>query len=174
MIEMIVASTEGGVIGREGKLPWPHHKGDMKFFRENTMGKSLIMGRKTLESLPTTLNGRRHIVLTKTTYYQPPERFDGTEIWIFNSIYSVMSEIRRDTQNSFILIGGGEIYRSLFDIVRTVYWTIFKGEFDGDTRLDHKIMHEITTFWNHQALGVDDKSSFHRFDKPSNNFKKTG
>lgn len=165
MIEMIVASTAGGVIGKDGNLPWPHHKGDMKFFRENTMEKNLIMGRKTLESLPSGLKGRAHIVLTKIPDYQPPERFDGTEIQIFNSTYSVIGEIRSRPEDSFILIGGSEIYRSLFDIVRTVYWTIFKDEFDGDTRIDQKIMHEITTFWYHQALGVEDDVSFHRFNK---------
>jgi len=64
VITLIVARASNGVIGRDGKLPW-HLPADLKHFRALTMGKPMIMGRKTFESLPGLLPGRRHIVLTR-------------------------------------------------------------------------------------------------------------
>jgi dihydrofolate reductase len=64
LITLIVARAENGVIGRNGKLPW-HLPADLKRFKALTMGKPMIMGRKTFESLPGLLPGRRHIVLTR-------------------------------------------------------------------------------------------------------------
>ena len=64
MITLIVARADNGVIGRDGKLPW-HLPADLKRFKALTMGKPMIMGRKTFESLPGLLPGRRHIVLTR-------------------------------------------------------------------------------------------------------------
>jgi dihydrofolate reductase len=64
LITLIVARADNGVIGRDGKLPW-HLPADLKRFKALTMGKPMIMGRKTFESLPGLLPGRRHIVLTR-------------------------------------------------------------------------------------------------------------
>ena len=64
MITLIVARADNGVIGRDGKLPW-HIPADLKRFKALTLGKPMIMGRKTFESLPGLLPGRRHIVLTR-------------------------------------------------------------------------------------------------------------
>ena len=61
---MIVARAVNGVIGRDGKLPW-HISADLKRFKRLTMGSAMVMGRKTFESLPGVLPGRRHIVLTR-------------------------------------------------------------------------------------------------------------
>ena len=64
MITLIVARADNGVIGRDGKLPW-HLPADLKRFKALTMNKPMIMGRKTFESLPGLLPGRRHIVMTR-------------------------------------------------------------------------------------------------------------
>ena len=64
MLTLIVARADNGVIGRDGKLPW-HIPADLKRFKALTMGKPMIMGRKTFASLPGLLPGRRHIVLTR-------------------------------------------------------------------------------------------------------------
>src|SRR6185312_9192476 len=63
-ITIVIARAENGVIGREGKLPW-HIPADLKRFKALTMGSVMVMGRKTFESLPGLLPGRRHIVLTR-------------------------------------------------------------------------------------------------------------
>src|SRR3546814_1653992 len=64
MITLVLARAENGVIGRDGKLPW-HLPADLKRFKALTMGRPMIMGRKTFESFPAPLPGRRHIVLTR-------------------------------------------------------------------------------------------------------------
>ena len=63
-ITIVVARAQNGVIGRDGKLPW-HISADLKRFKALTMGSAMVMGRKTFESLPGLLPGRRHIVLTR-------------------------------------------------------------------------------------------------------------
>ena len=102
MITLIVARADNGVIGREGKLPW-HLPADLKRFKALTMGKPMIMGRKTFESLPGLLPGRRHIVLT---------RGDWT---------AAGAEVAHDVENALMLagkeafvIGGAEVF-ALFE-----------------------------------------------------------
>ena len=63
-ITLVVARAQNGVIGRDGKLPW-HLPADLKRFKALTMGSAMVMGRKTFDSLPGLLPGRRHIVLTR-------------------------------------------------------------------------------------------------------------
>ena len=72
---LIVAAAANGMIGADGKLPW-HLPADLKRFKVLTMGKPLVMGRKTFESLPGLLPGRRHIVLTRDAAWQA----DGAEV----------------------------------------------------------------------------------------------
>ena len=67
MITLIVARADNGIIGKDGTLPW-HLPADLKRFKALTMGKPMIMGRKTFESLPGILPGRQHIVLTRTDW----------------------------------------------------------------------------------------------------------
>ena len=64
MIQLVVARADNGVIGKDGKLPW-HLPPDLRHFKKVTMGTPMVMGRKTFESLPGLLPGRRHIVLTR-------------------------------------------------------------------------------------------------------------
>ena len=74
-ITLVVARATNGVIGRDGKLPW-HLPADLKRFKSLTMGSAMVMGRKTFESLPGVLPGRRHIVLTRDRSW----RADGAEM----------------------------------------------------------------------------------------------
>jgi dihydrofolate reductase len=75
MITFHLARADNGVIGRDGKLPW-HLPADLKRFKRETMGRAMIMGRKTFDSFPAPLPGRRHIVLTRDTRW----RADGAEV----------------------------------------------------------------------------------------------
>ena len=74
-ITIVVARAQNGVIGRDGKLPW-HIPADLKRFKALTMGSAMVMGRKTFESLPGLLPGRRHIVLTRDPHWQA----EGAEV----------------------------------------------------------------------------------------------
>ncbi|MBB4086175.1 dihydrofolate reductase [Sphingomonas carotinifaciens] len=91
MIVMVLARAENGVIGRDGALPW-HIPADLKRFKALTMGKPMVMGRKTFESFPAPLPGRRHIVLTR----DPAWRAAG-------------AEVAHDVEAALALVGGGEV-----------------------------------------------------------------
>ncbi len=75
MIDAILARADNGVIGVDGQLPW-HLPADLKRFKALTMGRAMVMGRKTFESFPSPLPGRRHIVLTRSTDWQA----EGAEV----------------------------------------------------------------------------------------------
>jgi dihydrofolate reductase len=75
MITFHLARADNGVIGRDGKLPW-HLPADLKRFKRETMGRAMIMGRKTFDSFPAPLPGRRHIVLTRDASWQA----EGAEV----------------------------------------------------------------------------------------------
>ncbi len=101
-IVLVVARADNGVIGNDGKLPW-HIPEDLKHFKALTMGKPMVMGRKTFESLPGLLPGRRHIVLTRDIGW----RAEGAEV-----AHDIDEAIRLVGDASEIaVIGGAEIYR---------------------------------------------------------------
>jgi dihydrofolate reductase len=102
LITLIVARAENGVIGLNGKMPW-HLPADLKRFKALTMGKPMIMGRKTFDSLPGLLPGRRHIVLTRDTNWSAP----GAE-----TAHDVTQAIAL-AGDEVSIIGGAEIYRLL-------------------------------------------------------------
>src|ERR1700712_1522086 len=100
MITLIVARADNNVIGLGGKMPW-HLPADLKRFKALTTGKPMIMGRKTFDSLPGLLPGRRHIVLTRDTSGSAP----GAEI-----VHDVAGALALSGEDVSV-IGGAEIYR---------------------------------------------------------------
>jgi len=99
MLTLIVARADNGVIGRNGRLPW-HIPADLKRFKALTMGSAMIMGRKTFESLPGLLPGRRHVVLTRGDW-----RAEGAEV-----VGSVDAALHAVGDDAYV-IGGAEIFR---------------------------------------------------------------
>jgi dihydrofolate reductase len=136
---IIVAASHNGVIGSDGQLPW-RLPSDLKRFKELTMGHTLIMGRKTFESLPPKLRplpGRRTIGLTRQL-----SRFEGQNpLWaasLTSALILAMSaenEARgKDGQIAEVFIcGGGEVYREALPLVDRVYLTVIERDFEGDT-----------------------------------------
>jgi dihydrofolate reductase len=125
MISYVVAVAKNGVIGREGGLPW-HISSDLKRFKEITMGKPVVMGRKTWESLPRKpLPGRRNIVITR----QPGFTAEGAEV---AATAEEALKLCGDAPEVAV-IGGGEIYRLFWPLVDRLYLTEVDLEVDGDT-----------------------------------------
>jgi dihydrofolate reductase len=125
MISFVVAVSKNGVIGREGGLPW-HISSDLKRFKEITMGKPVVMGRKTWESLPRRpLPGRRNIVITRSKDFVA----DGAEV------AATPEEALRLSGDvpEVAVIGGGEIYRLFWPLVDRLYLTEVDLEVSGDT-----------------------------------------
>ena len=125
MISYVVAVSKNGVIGREGGLPW-HISSDLKRFKEITMGKPVVMGRKTWESLPRKpLPGRRNIVITRQKGFAP----EGAEVAATpQEALSLCGDAPE-----VAVIGGGEIYRLFWPLVDRLYLTEVDLEVAGDT-----------------------------------------
>lgn len=100
-IVLIVARAENGVIGADGRIPW-HVPADLRRFKQLTMNGPMIMGRKTFDSLPGVLEGRRHIVLTRDRDWAD----DGAE-----PVHSVEEALKLANAPHVSIIGGAEIYR---------------------------------------------------------------
>jgi dihydrofolate reductase len=118
---IIAALDRNHVIGKDGKLPW-HLPADLQRFKRLTTGHTVLMGRKTYESLGRPLPNRRNVVLSS----RPVE---GVET------YASLSEALRALEDvdTVFIIGGGEIFRQALPIVDGLYLTIVDGEHEGDT-----------------------------------------
>ena len=124
----IVARATNGVIARNGSVPWAISE-DLKRFKRLTMGQNgegrpMVMGRKTFESLPGMLPGRRHIVLTRR------ERWDSGEAEI---VHSVQDALATAGEGEVAVIGGAAIYDVFMPLADRIELTEIHAEFDGDT-----------------------------------------
>lgn len=133
-LSLILAMADDGTIGHEGKIPW-HIPEDLKRFKELTMGRTVIMGRKTWESLPPNvrpLPGRRNIVVSRAAYYDAP----GAHHW--RSLEGALDWARFalpvESEGPFV-IGGAEIYRAALPMATRIYLTRVDLAPLGDTRL---------------------------------------
>ena len=124
-ITLILARAANGVIGADGKMPW-HLPADLRRFKQLTMGRPMIMGRKTFDSLPAILEGRRHIVLTRDPDWQE----EGAEV-----AASVESALRLANAPQVMVIGGAEIYRLFLPLATRIELTEVALEPAGDAAI---------------------------------------
>ena len=125
-ITIVVARALNGAIGKDGTLPW-HLPGDLKHFKAVTMGSAMIMGRKTFDSLPGLLPGRRHIVLTRDRAWSA----DGVEVARDRGEALALAAGDRVT-----VIGGTSIFAMFHDDARRIELTEVLAEVEGDTFMD--------------------------------------
>lgn len=122
-ITLVVARSLNGVIGRDGKLPW-HIPADLKRFKAITMGTAMIMGRRTFESLPGLLPGRRHIVLTR----DPEWRADGAEV-----AHSADEALALAGADPVSVIGGADVFVLFLARADRIELTEVLDDIAGDT-----------------------------------------
>ena len=122
---LIYARAANGTIGRDGALPW-HLPADLRRFKALTMGKPMIMGRKTFDSLPGLLPGRRHIVVTRDRNWTA----SGAE-----PARPVAEAVARAGDGEVAVIGGAEICAAFLDLAERVELTEVHADFAGDTYL---------------------------------------
>ncbi|MXP27172.1 dihydrofolate reductase [Altererythrobacter indicus] len=122
-ITLVVARATNGVIGRNGDLPWKI-RADLQHFKRITSGTPMIMGRKTFESLPGLLPGRRHIVLTRDRQWQA----EGAEI-----AHSVEDAMAMAASVKISVIGGAEIYALFLPYATHIELTEIHEDTQGDT-----------------------------------------
>lgn len=129
-ISLIAAVAKNRVIGRRGKLPW-RIPADMKHFKATTMGKPIVMGRKTFESIGVALPGRTNIVVTNN-----PTIVDD-DIIKAKSVHEALKLARAEGGPEVMVIGGGQIYDATMPIADRIYLTEVKKDYDGDAWFPH-------------------------------------
>lgn len=122
MIIFVWAEDEKGAIGKDGGLPWKLPN-DMKFFKETTTGHTVLMGRKTFESMGNRpLPNRQNLIMTRQLDYQA----DGV------TVVHHLDDIIGNSEDIYV-IGGSEIYKQFMPVVDVLRQTKIAGDFDGDT-----------------------------------------
>jgi dihydrofolate reductase len=124
-IILIVARARNGVIGRDGKLPW-HIPADLKRFKALTMGSVMVMGRRTFDSLPGLLPGRRHIILTRS----PSWSAQGAEI-----AHHVTQAMQLAADEPISVIGGADIFALFLPLARRIELTEVLVDIEGDASM---------------------------------------
>lgn len=128
-VAMIVAQAQNRVIGRDNKLPW-YLPGDLKYFKQATLGKPIVMGRKTFDSIGKPLPGRLNIVITRDQRYQS----DGVKVVhsLQEAIELAESQALIDGAEELMIIGGEQIYAQALSLAERLYITQVHAEVEGD------------------------------------------
>jgi dihydrofolate reductase len=122
-ISIIVAMAANHVIGHENRLPW-HLPADLQHFKQITMGKPILMGRKTYESIGRPLPGRTNIVITRD------ESYTAEGCVVVHSMEEAMQAA--GDSDEVMVIGGAEFYQQALPQADALYLTLVEGEFEGD------------------------------------------
>lgn len=130
-IVLVVAVASNGVIGRDGDLPW-RLPSDLKRFKQLTLGKPVVMGRRTWDSIGRPLPGRPNIVITRDPAFSAP----GAQV--VASLDDALAAARREAEtlgvDEICVIGGGQIYAQVFDRADILHVTHVDADVEGDTR----------------------------------------
>lgn len=125
VVSLIVAAAANDVIGVDNRLPW-HLPEDLRRFRDITMGKPIVMGRRTHESIGRALPGRRNVVLSR----RPGYAAEGCEV--VDGLDAALALLREAEE--VMVIGGAALYREALPLASRIYLTRLHRPFDGDTR----------------------------------------
>lgn len=125
-LSMIAAMTKNRVIGKDNDMPW-HLPDDLQFFKKHTLGKPVIMGRKTFESIGCRpLPGRPNLVISRQTDL-------GYSVPVYDSVAKALKALKDDNPQEVVIMGGGQLYRQMVDQVDRLYLTLIDAEIEGDT-----------------------------------------
>lgn len=154
-LSMIVAKGENGVIGKDNELIWDIPE-DLKYFKEMTLGKTIVMGRKTYDSIGRPLPGRNNVVVTRDASFMK----EGVQV--VSNIEEVLSML--SASEEVIVIGGDSIYKQFMKYATTLYVTEIYSEFEGDT-----FFPDITDEWDLtssiKGRSDDYKYYFNKYEK---------
>ncbi len=126
-LSILVAMAKNRVIGRNNQLPW-HLPADLKHFKLLTMGQTIVMGRKTYESIGRPLPGRENIIITRQTGYKVPGAI------VVNSLQDAILKCEESStiNSENFIIGGEKLYWQTLDICQRIYITEIQSDFEGD------------------------------------------
>ncbi len=150
-ITIIIARAQNGVIGRGGTLPW-HIPADLKRFKALTMGSVMVMGRKTFESLPGILPGRRHIVVTRDRDWHG----DGAE-----TVHNLEAALQLAAGERVSVIGGAELFAQFLPLADMIELTEVLEDVEGDTSIpDPRHSGAWTEVWSEDHPAEDGRPPF--------------
>lgn len=155
-LSIIVAIASNGGIGKNNELLW-HLKADLKHFKAITTGHTILMGRKTFESIGRPLPNRRNIVISSQNAFA----IDGVEV--FHSLEEALEAVK--SEEEVFIIGGGEIYRQTMPLASKLYLTVVEREYEADTffpEIDYSQWKELSS---ERLYESDLKFSFKELEK---------
>ncbi|WP_421249385.1 type 3 dihydrofolate reductase [Aeromonas sp. 603359] len=126
-ISMIAAMAHDRVIGKDNQMPW-HLPADLAHFKRVTLGKTVLMGRKTFESIGRPLPGRRNLVISRNPDYQA----EGIEV--VGSVEAALALLAGSSVEELMVIGGGHLYAEMLPSADCLYLTRIDLAVEGDTR----------------------------------------
>jgi dihydrofolate reductase len=151
ILSMIVAHADNRIIGKDNDMPW-HLPADLAYFKKTTLGKPIIMGRKTYESIGRPLPGRQNIVISRDENYQA----DGVD-----SASSVeQALVEAGDVEEVMVIGGGAIYQHCLPAAQRLYITHIDAKIDGDTQFP---AYDTVVQWqkvSSEKYTADEKNTF--------------
>jgi dihydrofolate reductase len=125
-LSLLVAVSENNVIGKDNQLPW-HLPNDLKYFKNQTWGMPILMGRKTFESIGNPLQGRKSIVITRN------KNWHHENVAVVHSVEEAIIKAKDYGVKEVFVIGGAEIFNTSFNQANRIYLTRVHHQFDGDT-----------------------------------------
>lgn len=132
MISLLVAYANGRVIGKDGQMPW-HLPNDLKYVKETTTGHTVVMGRKTFQSIGKPLPNRRNVILTRDRNFKPP----GVEVVHSKADVLALGDV--------FILGGANVYKQFLDDADRLYITEIDLDTEGDTFFPE---------WNREAFSL--------------------
>ncbi|MGO1247073.1 MAG: type 3 dihydrofolate reductase [Oceanisphaera sp.] len=124
LVSMIVAMARNGVIGKDNTMPW-HLPADLAYFKQTTLGKPIVMGRNTFNSIGKPLPGRRNVIVSRSLTQAPA----GTEV--VDSPEAALALLQDETE--VMIMGGGALYQAMLPFTQRLYLTLIEAEIEGDT-----------------------------------------
>lgn len=125
MISLIVAMDQNRVIGLNNDMPW-HLPNDLRHFKDTTTGHTIVMGRKTFDSIGRVLPNRKHIVLTRSNDSFPEE------VMVIRHLDAILDYAKANESEEVFVIGGGELFKQMLPFANKLYLTIIEETFEGD------------------------------------------
>ncbi len=161
MLSIVVAKAKNNIIGKDNKIIWNLPE-DLKHFKELTTNHTIIMGRKTFESLGRVLPNRKHIIFSNN----PDLKINDENVQVVHSLLEIQDLI--EGKEEAFVIGGSMIYNFLMPYVKKMYVTEIDKEFDGDTffpKIDTKTWKEISRKKGIDNEGIDFDYDFVVYEK---------
>jgi len=151
ILSMIVAHADNRIIGKDNDMPW-HLPADLAYFKKTTLGKPIIMGRKTYESIGRPLPGRQNIVISRDNNYQAAGVDSVTSVEEALNLAGNVEEI--------MVIGGGAIYAHCLPFANRLYITHIKADIDGDTQFPDYDVKKDWQLTESEISHADEKNNY--------------